>query len=67
MGVVLGRGLRDVADEVVTGFGRLDAWFAIEQGFSIVPDILVLPPLRKQLSVPLEELDSSCPLSEARA
>lgn len=67
MGELLGMGLLDIADEVVTGFGRLGPWSAFEQGSRFVPPILVLPRLRKPLSVPLEALESSCPLSEARA
>ena len=31
-----------IADEVVTGFGRLGAWFASEEVYDYVPDILVL-------------------------
>ena len=31
-----------MADEVVTGFGRLGAWFASEEVYDCVPDILVL-------------------------
>ena len=31
-----------IADEVVTGFGRLGAWFASEEVYYYVPDVLVL-------------------------
>ena len=31
-----------IADEVVTGFGRLGAWFASEEVYDYVPDVLVL-------------------------
>ena len=31
-----------IADEVVTGFGRLGAWFVSEEVYDYVPDILVL-------------------------
>ena len=31
-----------IADEVVTGFGRLGAWFASEDVYDYVPDVLVL-------------------------
>ncbi|WP_308917976.1 aminotransferase [Jannaschia sp. LMIT008] len=34
-------GMLYIADEVVTGFGRLGAWFASEDVFGMVPDIVV--------------------------
>ena len=34
-------GITYIADEVVTGFGRLGHWFASEKVFGIVPDIIV--------------------------
>jgi len=34
-------GITYIADEVVTGFGRLGHWFASEKVFGIVPDIII--------------------------
>ncbi|MFT5451891.1 MAG: putrescine aminotransferase [Enterobacterales bacterium] len=34
-------GITYIADEVVTAFGRLGHWFASEQEFDIVPDIII--------------------------
>jgi len=39
--MVKGYGITYIADEVVTGFGRLGHWFASEKVFGIVPDIII--------------------------
>ncbi|MBT6106084.1 aminotransferase [Porticoccaceae bacterium] len=39
--MVKGYGITYIADEVVTGFGRLGHWFASEKVFDIVPDIII--------------------------
>ncbi len=39
-GLCLAHGIIFVSDEVVTGFGRLGAWFASEDVFNIQPDII---------------------------
>ena len=39
--MVKGYGITYIADEVVTGFGRLGHWFASEKEFGIVPDIII--------------------------
>lgn len=39
--VVRSYGILYIADEVVTGFGRLGHWFASEPVFGVVPDIII--------------------------
>ena len=34
-------GITYIADEVVTGFGRLGHWFASEKVFNVVPDMII--------------------------
>jgi putrescine---pyruvate transaminase len=39
--LVKSHGITYIADEVVTGFGRLGHWFASEKVFGIVPDMII--------------------------